>query len=88
MDKSVGESIKAFGFEKVLSYLDADPEKNIVKLVDWLIKVDTDGKHVAPQAVKAKRWLEDKDSNWYQLVKSLYTDIDDRVRKSFLKTCW
>ncbi|NLU48261.1 MAG: radical SAM protein [Syntrophomonadaceae bacterium] len=85
MDKSVGESIKAFGLKKVLSYLDADPEKNIVKLVDWLIKVDTDGKHVAPQAVKAKRWLEDKDSNWYQLVKSLYTDIDDGVRKSFFE---
>ncbi len=85
MGKSVGESIKAFGLKKVLSYLDADPEKNIVKLVDWLIKVDTDGKHVAPQAVKAKRWLEDKDSNWYQLVKSLYTDIDDGVRKSFFE---
>ena len=85
MDKSVGESIKAFGLKKVLSYLDADPEKNIVKLVDWLIKVDTDGKHVAPQAVKAKRWLEDKDSNWYQLVKSLYTDIDDGVRNSFFE---
>jgi len=85
MDKSVGESIKAFGLKKVLGYLDADPEKNITKLVDWLIKVDTEGKHVAPQALKAKRWLDDKDSNWYQLVKSLYTDIDDGVRKSFFE---
>jgi len=85
MDKSIGESIKAFGLKKVLGYLDADPEKNISKLVDWLIKVDTDGKHVAPQAIKAKRWLDDKDSNWYQLVKSLYTDIDQGVRKSFFE---
>lgn len=85
MDKSIGESIKAFGLKRVLGYLDADPEKNISKLVDWLIKVDTDGKHVAPQAIKAKRWLDDKDSNWYQLVKSLYTDIDQGVRKSFFE---
>lgn len=85
MDKSVGESIKAFGLRRVLGYLDADPEKNLSKLVDWLIKIDKDEKHVAPRARSARQWLNDQNSNWYQLVKSLYTDIDEGIRKSFFE---
>lgn len=85
MDKSMSESIKAFGLKRVLDYLDADPEKNITRVVDWLIKVDRDDKHVAPRARTAKSLIDDHDSNWYQLIKSLYTDIDDGIRKRFFE---
>ena len=68
MDKSMGESIKAFGLKKVLDYLDADPERNISRVVDWLIKVAKDNDHEVPRARSAKQMLADPSNNWYQLV--------------------
>lgn len=85
MDKSMGESIKAFGLKKVLDYLDADPERNISRVVDWLIKVAKDNDHVVPRARSAKQMLADPSNNWYQLVKSLCTDIDAGIRKKFFE---
>jgi MoaA/NifB/PqqE/SkfB family radical SAM enzyme len=85
MEKSMGENIKAFGLKRALDYLDADPERNITRVVDWLIKVDRDEKHVAPRARTAKSFIDDHNSNWYQLIKSLYTDVDDGIRKRFFE---
>lgn len=85
MNKSMGERLTTFGLKKALDYLDADPERNISRVVDWLIKVDRDDNHVAPRARSAKRILDDHDNNWYQLINSLYTDIDSGVRKSFFE---
>lgn len=85
LNKNMGEGIKAFSLKRVLAYLDADPEKNISRVVDWLIKVDRDDKHMAPRARSVKNFIDDHDSNWYQLIKSLYTDIDDGIRKRFFE---
>ena len=41
-DRRMIESVQAYGLRKVLSYLDSDPEKNIPKIIDWLIRVDKD----------------------------------------------
>ena len=35
-DKSLFEIFMAYGGKKVLNYLDADPDKNIPKILDWL----------------------------------------------------
>ncbi len=78
--KSVGDSIKSFGIKRALAYLDADPENNIEKLVDWIIRLDKEDKYVGSQA-KAVKAIIDKDNNWFQLIKSLWTDLDDGVRK-------
>ena len=40
---------------------------------------------IAQQLSAVKSALENKSGNWYQLVKSLYTDIDVCVRKKYLK---
>jgi len=79
-NNSIAESVKSYGLKKVITYLDSDPDKNIPKILDWAEKFDKDG--VARNQLKAfQEALSDEKSNWYQLAKSLWTDIDENVRK-------
>jgi len=80
-EMSIVESIEVFGLKQALSYVDSNPDRNIAKIVDWLIKIDKDDKHIAPPARMAKKVLEDHENNWYKLTESLWTDIDDVVRR-------
>lgn len=73
------DSAKAFGVRQVLRYLDRDFDRNALKVCDWLLAHDA-GKGVTSEAAMVRRALEDKDSNWYRLIKSLYTDIDGGQR--------
>ncbi len=79
--KSIVEKLQTFGLKRILSFLDSNPEKNIPRILNWLIKIDKDGRYVGSQARTIKAYTDRKDSNWYTLVKSLYSDIDDGVRK-------
>lgn len=72
--------IKKLAVEQLLSYMDKDPEKNVQKVLDWLEKYDK--KNGVTNQVKAlKEALKDPNSNWVQLVKSLWTEIDAGQRK-------
>jgi len=84
-EKSIVENLKSFGLKRVLTYLESDPDKNIPKILDWLIKADKDNKYVASQARAAKEVFEDPDGNWSKLMKSAWTDIDDGVRKKLFE---
>jgi len=78
--KTAKESIKSFGVKQVLNYLDRDFDQNAEKICDWLLEHDKKG-GVTNEVRSVKEALKDKDGNWYKLVKNLYTDIDDGVRK-------
>ena len=80
MAKTIKETVTAFGLKQVLSYLDKDFEHNAPKVLDWLIAHDK-GNGVTSEAVQVKEALEDPTNNWSRLVRSLYTDIDDGVRR-------
>ena len=79
MSKTLGEKMKAFGLKQVLGYMDKDPDNNIPKILDWLEKHDNGG-NVSQQVKIVRESLENPNSNWNQLVRSLWTDIDDGVR--------
>lgn len=81
---SIIENMQSYGLKKVLAYLDTDPDNNITKILEWVEKFDKDGV-VNRQMNTISSVLRDKDSNWYKLVKSLYTDIDPGVRKKFFE---
>jgi len=81
---TIKENLKSFGLKKVISFLDSDPDKNIPKIIDWVEKIDVEGS-VEGQLKHIKSAIKDKDSNWYQFVKSLWTDIDDGVRKTLFE---
>lgn len=34
------ERMKAFGIRRVIRYMDKDPDENIPKIIDWLLKHD------------------------------------------------
>lgn len=83
-EKSIIESLESYGLKKVLAYLDSDPDKNIPKILDWVEKFDKN-KVVEDEMRVIKKELLNKDSNWYKLVISLWSDIDDDVRKKFFE---
>lgn len=83
-EKTIIENMQSYGLKKVLAYLDADPDNNIPKIIDWVEKFDKE-KIVSRQMNTVKKVLGDEDSNWYKLVKSLYTDIDPEVRKKLFE---
>ena len=83
---SLSDSVKKIGFRKAYEYLDKDPDANIPKLMDWVDKFAGDGPSSFPdQRAAFRRVIENPDNNWYQLIKSMWTDIDDGVRRAFFE---
>lgn len=80
------EAVKGFAMKKVYDYLDKDPETNIPKLLDLLEKYDKNGQSITTQVEGIRKALADPDNNWSQLVKSLWTDIDNGQRKKLVET--
>ncbi|WP_066498593.1 radical SAM protein [Abyssisolibacter fermentans] len=81
--KNLSEKVQEFGLKKAISYLDSDPDKNIPKLLNWLEKFDKDGYYES--AYNSTRMAIEQQNNWYKLIKSLYIDIDDGVRKKIFE---
>jgi MoaA/NifB/PqqE/SkfB family radical SAM enzyme len=80
----VKEMIEAYSLKKVIGYLDSDPDENIPKVIDWIEKFDRDHEYAAAYRL-AKEALGDPSNNWNILMKSLYSDIDDSVRKTIFE---
>lgn len=81
---AVGNEIKKLGLMKAYEFLDRNPEANLPKLLDWF---DT----YAPKDVLSvqrdviRDIVTRKDGNWYNLLISLWSDIDDDVRKTIFE---
>lgn len=73
--------VQVAGLRRVLNYLDTNPHENIPKIANWMIRLDPKEKYVAYQAKVVRDALQDEESNWYQYVESLYSDIDNGQRK-------
>ena len=78
---SISENMKRFGLMSAYRYLDKDPEKNIPKLMDYVDKL-MPGEEFASQRLAIRKIIQQPDSNWYKLLRSLWTDIDGQVRKA------
>ena len=46
---SIKDQLTAMGMKQVISYVDKDPDKNIMKICDWLLKHDIGGDSLTPQ---------------------------------------
>ena len=79
---SILDRAKAAGARQVLAYIEKDPDKNILRIVDWMIKFNVAGSKHNDDLLKVRAQLEDTDSSWYRLVKSLWIDIDTPIRKT------
>ncbi|SDX92228.1 radical SAM protein [Eubacterium barkeri] len=83
-DKTVKETIKASAVNVALNYLDKDPEKNLPKLLDWVDRFDRGDMFLSFRKL-FREVLDDPDNNWYQLMMSLWNDVDTDVRKTTFK---
>lgn len=79
------DAMKSFAMKQMYSYIDKDPDNNIPKLLDLLESSDKNGNSVSDQVKGIRSAIQDKDSNWYNLVKSLWTDIDDGQRRALIE---
>ena len=81
--KTLKQNVQALGLRTALRYLDRDPQENIPKLLNWMVKADC----LIPRkggrdAFKITREsLRDRDGNWYTLATSLWPDIDGGIRR-------
>ena len=83
--KTTMQRMKCFGAKRILTHIDKDPNKNIPKILDWIIRVDKKGKYASTPAKMIKKELHNENSNWSQLIRSLWTDVDDGVRKKIFE---
>lgn len=78
------EKAQIFAIRKALEYMDKDPAANIPKLVDWMDTFDVRG--TLKDQIEAVRGIVcNPDSNWYQLILSLWQDIDPGVRNTLFE---
>lgn len=78
------ERLERFGLRRALSFLESNPDRNIPKLLAWFDKYDKDNT-VAGQRAMFHKVIDNPDNNWYQLIKSVWTDIDAGVRKALFE---
>lgn len=83
-NNNILDKFKVFGLKKVMNYLDSDPDINIPKIIDWVEKIDRKG-HVSSKLGAVKDLIQDTEGNWYKLINSFYTDIDEEVRKTLFE---
>ena len=73
------ESFETLAVKTALGYLEKDPENNLPKLMDWFDKFDRKGT-LEKERNAIRTVIGDRESNWYQLIMSLWKDIDAGVR--------
>lgn len=81
---SIRDKATVISVKKVINYIDKDPDNNIFKIVKWLEKFDKDGA-IKNQLNAVKSVINNPNSNWMTLIRSLYTDIDTEVRKTLFE---
>ena len=78
------DHIKRAAFEKAVDYFLADPEHNIVKIMDLIDKVAP--KDLFASQRTAFRGAIDDQSNWYRLIMRIMNDTNPEVRDDLVKT--
>ena len=78
------DHIKKAAFGKAVDYFLADPEHNIVKIMDLLDKVAPEDLFASQRA--AFRGAIDTQSNWYRLIMKIMNETNPEVRDDLVKT--
>ena len=78
------DQIKRAAFNKTIDYLLENPERNVAKIMDMIDRVAPDD--VFPTQRAAFHQAIDDESNWYQLIMKILTDMNPQVRDRLIKT--
>lgn len=72
--------IRRFGLEQAFRYLYKDPEKNLIKIMDWADKFSGGG--FETQRKMIRRAITDPDHPYYPFIRRLITDVDPEIMKT------
>ena len=78
------DQIKRAAFNKTIDYLLENPERNVAKIMYMIDRVAPDD--VFPTQRAAFHQAIDDESNWYQLIMKILTDMNPQVRDRLIKT--
>lgn len=78
------DQIKRAALNKTIDYLLENPERNVAKIMDMIDRVAPDD--VFPTQRAAFHQAIDDESNWYQLIMKILTDMNPQVRDRLIKT--
>lgn len=70
------------GKDLAYAYLDSNPEKHMIKLLNLVDKLDRK-KSIESQRKVFRDIIKDKDNNWYRFILGMWNDIDSGIRKAF-----
>lgn len=75
-------ALKKFGLEQAFNYLYKDPEKNLVKLMDWADKFSKG--EFEPQRRTIREAVENPNHPYYSYIRRLLSDVDPEVMKTIV----
>ena len=76
----VSTTMKKFGLEQAFKYLYKDPEKNLLKLMDWADKFS--GEEFGPQRKMVREAMTNPDHPYYSYIRRLIHEIDPHVMQT------
>ena len=81
---AIKENLQVAAIKQAYAYLDKDPDTNLPKLMELADKMDT-ANAFAAQRDAIRRAISNPGNNWYRLVRRLWDDVDDNVRKKLFE---
>lgn len=73
-------TLKKLGIEQTFNYIYKDPDKNMIKLMDWADKF-SDGEFPS-QRKMIREAIENPEHPYYPYIRKLFTDVDPHVTKT------
>lgn len=73
-------TLKKFGLEQAFQYIYKDPEKNMLKIMDWADKFA--GDNFISQRAMIREAITNPEHPYYPYIRRLFTDIDPNVTKT------
>ena len=77
---NVSTTIKKFGLEQAFNYLYKDPEKNLLKIMDWADKFAGNG--FESQRAMIREAITDPNHPYYSFIRRIIYDVDPHVMKT------
>lgn len=79
---NISYTLKRLGLEQVFNYMHKDPEKNLIKVMDWADKFS--GGDFPTQRAVIRKAIEDPEHPYHGFITHLMTDTDLDVMKTLI----
>lgn len=82
---SIKQNAEIAALRKVYNWLDQDPANRLPKLGEYIDSYIPAGSTLGGQLEAIKSVLGDSENNWFQLIFSIFTEIDSDVRRTIFE---